>query len=46
VIGLVTLDFAPLLPKGRSHTQTFVAPGVYADVCGLHPPTKGTIAVK
>ena len=37
---------SPVLLKGQSHTQAFVAPGVYEYGCGLHPAMKGTVEVK
>jgi plastocyanin len=35
-----------VLLKGQSHTQAFVAPGVYEYGCGLHPAMKGIVEVK
>lgn len=37
---------SPVLLKGQSHAQAFVAPGVYEYGCGLHPAMKGTVEVK
>jgi plastocyanin len=34
-----------ILPKGRSYSHTFDAPGTYEYACGLHPAMKGTLEV-
>ena len=43
---IASQERSPVLLKGQSHTQAFVAPGVYEYGCGLHPAMKGIVEVK
>ena len=41
-----TGERSPVLLRGQSHVQAFIAPGTYEYSCGLHPGMKGAIEVK